>query len=66
MTAAKRHSDTVLRSRIKTLITSVAGKKIEREKIEEAPLSFFGKEIRARNMSDPKTLTEFVKSATEP
>jgi len=43
-----------------------AGKKIEREKIEEAPLSFFGKEIRARNMSDLKTLTKFVKSATGP
>ena len=45
---------------------SIAGKKIEREKLEEAPLSFFGKEIRARNMSDPKTLTKFVKSATGP
>jgi hypothetical protein len=45
---------------------SVAGKKIEKEKIEEAPLSFFGKQIRARNMSDPKTLTWFVKKATGP
>ena len=44
---------------------SVAGKKkLERETIEEAPLISFGKQIRARNMSDPKTLTEFVKSAT--
>jgi hypothetical protein len=45
---------------------SVAGKKIEREKIEEAPLISFGKKIRARNMADPKTLTKFVKSATGP
>jgi Clostripain family len=45
---------------------TVAGKKIEREKIEEAPLISFGKEIRARNMADPKTLTKFVKSATGP
>jgi hypothetical protein len=46
---------------------SVAEKKLEREKIEEAPLKFFLKEtIRVRNMSDPKILTKFVKSATGP
>jgi hypothetical protein len=39
---------------------------IDTEKIEESPLSLFGKKIPALNMADPKTLTEFVNWATGP
>src|SRR5215469_1255007 len=40
----------------KNAFRSAAEEKIEREKIEEDPLSVFGKEVPARDMSDPKTL----------
>src|SRR6185312_13768337 len=43
---------------------SPAREKSEEEKIQTVPLSFFGKEIDALNMADPKTLTDFVNDET--
>ena len=43
---------------------TLAREKSEEEEIQTVPLSFFGKEIDALNMADPKTLTDFVNDET--
>jgi len=50
----------------KDALVNLAGEKSEEEKIQEVPLSFFGEDIDALNMADPKTLTDFINSATGP
>ena len=49
----------------KDALLSVAGKKSEREKLKRLHSAFLEEEIRALNMADPKTLTDFVNWATD-